>query len=101
LPVAELLHKTEASLSSLNGLEQKGFVQTFEKEVDRRYKEHYEEDHQELVLTDQQQKITDEVLDKINGNNFQTYLLYGITGSGKTQVYIELAKRALEKIKLF
>lgn len=99
LPVAELLHKTEASLSSLNGLEQKGFVQIFEKEVDRRYKEHYEEDHQELVLTDQQQKITDEVLDKINGNNFQTYLLYGITGSGKTQVYIELAKRALEKNK--
>ncbi len=97
LPMAELLHKTESSKSSLDGLEEKGFVKVFEKEVDRRYKERYEEAYQELILTKQQQEVVDEVLAAQNQNKFQTFLLHGVTGSGKTQVYIELAKRALEK----
>jgi primosomal protein N' (replication factor Y) (superfamily II helicase) len=99
LPVAELLHKTEASQSSLIGLEQKGFVTIFEKEVDRIFKENYSEDHQKLVLTKQQQEMVDEVLSVQNQNKFTTFLLHGVTGSGKTQVYIELAKQALEKNK--
>ncbi|HCY74539.1 MAG TPA: primosomal protein N' [Ignavibacteriales bacterium] len=99
LPAAELLHKTESSQSSLSGLEQKGFVKIFEKEIDRRYKEHYEEKHQELQLTKQQQDIVDEVFSLLNKNKFQTFLLHGVTGSGKTQVYIELAKQVLQKNK--
>lgn len=99
LPVAELLHKTESSQSSLIGLEQKGFVKIFEKEVDRHYKEHYSEVHKELILTEQQQEVVGEVLALQNQNKFQTFLLHGVTGSGKTQVYIELTKQALEKNK--
>ena len=99
LPVAELLHKTESSLTSLNGLEQKGFVKIFEKEVDRRYKEQYEEAHQKLTLTKQQQEVVETVSENINTNKFLTYLLHGVTGSGKTQVYIELAKQTLAKNK--
>jgi primosomal protein N' (replication factor Y) len=97
LPAAELLHKTESTQSSLKGLEQKGFVKIYEKEVDRRFKEHYTEEHQSLLLTKQQQNVVDEVLSVLNQNKFKTFLLHGVTGSGKTQVYIELTKQALEK----
>lgn len=99
IPVAELLHKTESSKATLDSLEKKGFVEIFEKEVDRRYKEHYEEVHQEFVLTYQQRKVLEEISPKIKESVFQSYLLHGVTGSGKTQVYIELAKIALEQNK--
>ncbi len=99
IPVAELLHKTETSKATLDSLEKKGFVEIFEKEVDRRYKEHYEEVHQEFVLTYQQRKVLEEISPKIKESVFQSYLLHGVTGSGKTQVYIELAKIALEQNK--
>ena len=99
LPVAELLHKTESSQSSLTGLEQKGLVKVFDKEVDRRFKEHYTEEHQKLTLTKQQQEVVDEVSESLSKSEFKTFLVHGVTGSGKTQVYIELAKQALEKNK--
>ncbi|MFN3872972.1 MAG: primosomal protein N' [Ignavibacterium sp.] len=99
VPVAELLHKTETSKAALDSLEKKGLVEIFEKEVDRRYKEHFEEVHQEFVLTEQQKKVIDEISPKIKESVFQSYLLHGVTGSGKTQVYIELAKIALEQNK--
>ncbi|HMN17763.1 MAG TPA: primosomal protein N' [Ignavibacteriaceae bacterium] len=98
-PAAELLHKTESSQSSLNGLEQKGLVKIFEKEVDRRFKEHYEEKHKQLILTEDQQEVVDEVSGSLTEDEFKTYLLHGVTGSGKTQVYIELAKKVLGKNK--
>ncbi len=99
LPVAELLDKTESSKSSLDGLEKKGFVKVFEKEIDRRFKEHYEEEHLKLSLTKDQQDVVGLVSETINVNKFLTFLLHGITGSGKTQVYIELAKQTLSKNK--
>ncbi len=44
LPVAELLHKTESSKSSLDSLSNKGLIKIFDKEVERKFNDHYSED---------------------------------------------------------
>lgn len=99
LPVAELLHKTESSKTSIDSLQRKGFVNVFDKEVERRYSEAYSEVHQELKATAQQAAIIKSVAPLIKKEKFHTFLIYGVTGSGKTQVYIELTKEALKQKK--
>ncbi len=99
VPQAELLSKTNSNQSSVKSLEQKGLVEVFDKEIERRYTETYNEDIKTFKLTEPQKEIIDVVCADINEGKFNPYLLHGVTGSGKTQVYIELAKTALKKKK--
>jgi len=99
LPVAELLHKTSSSKSSLDSLAVKGIVKLYEQEIDRRYVEHYKEEQTKFALSEKQIAVIGEVSKIIDDESFKTYLLHGVTGSGKTQVYIELARKAIDQKK--
>jgi primosomal protein N' (replication factor Y) len=96
---SELLSKTSSNQSSIKSLEKKGIIEVFSKEVERLYEESYKEEKKELKLTADQKEIVKEINPSISKGKFSTYLLHGVTGSGKTQVYIELAKKAISKGK--
>jgi len=96
LPVAELLNKTSSSKSSLDSLAVKDLVKIYEQEIDRRYIEQYREEQTRFSLSDKQAEVINEVSKVIEDETFKTFLLHGVTGSGKTQVYIELAKKVLD-----
>lgn len=49
--------------------------------------------YKKVTLTSKQENIVNEVISSFNKNN--TYLLYGVTGSGKTEVYMSIIEKAL------
>ena len=93
--MSHLLKKTNTNSSSLKSLFKKDLIDIFEKEVERRYVETYEEEKESLTLTEHQKEIVERVSSKISDKIFSPFLLHGITGSGKTQVYIELVNKAI------
>ncbi|MCC6149630.1 MAG: primosomal protein N' [Planctomycetes bacterium] len=48
------------------------------------------------TLTGEQQMALDRITNSVDRDEFKTFLLFGITGSGKTEVYIRAMARALE-----
>jgi primosomal protein N' (replication factor Y) len=48
-----------------------------------------------LTLTEEQQQVVDRIKIAIDKNEFQPFLLHGVTGSGKTLVYIHIIQHCL------
>ncbi len=53
----------------------------------------------ELKLTDEQAIATNAIVSAMNKEEFKTFLLHGVTGSGKTLVYIQTIHECLKKGK--
>lgn len=84
------------SVSALNSLVQKGLLIETEREVSRlkNYDGGFEECHQ---LTEYQRIAYDNIVNFFQEKN--AVLLFGVTGSGKTEIYIKLIQEYLEKGK--
>ncbi len=84
------------SAAVLKGLEQRGLIEGFDEEVVRDPLAHIESGAPaNLTPTPDQQQILDSLSAALDKNSFYPALLHGVTGSGKTLVYIRLVAQAL------
>lgn len=101
---SDLLEAADASDSALKGLASRGAIELEDIEISR--EELLSEDAaarpsvvenagRTIVPNQQQQDAIDTVVAAMDRGEFKTFLLHGVTGSGKTLVYIEAIKHAI------
>lgn len=96
--VKELCYFTGASSSTIQALVKKGIISTQTQEVLRSATLSQEVEQAPPVELNAQQQTAYEHLDLLaDGSRADAALLYGVTGSGKTQVYIKLIRSVLDR----
>ncbi len=93
----ELLELADVSASSIQTLAKRNIVEIFVHEVFRDpLKTSKIPEILDLTLTDEQINVFSQLATAINTNTYETFVLHGVTGSGKTEIYIRAMKVALE-----
>ncbi len=92
----EICYFTGVTAAVIKTLEKKNIVELFDNEIYRSpVINKSTAAAAEIVLTDEQQRAFDSLVKQYESKEKTVSLLYGITGSGKTQVYISLINKML------
>jgi primosomal protein N' (replication factor Y) len=98
IPAADLRRRFGQCSPQLKRLEELGLVQVEEREIYRNPfgEEPFERDSPR-VLNPQQASALRHLTAALDNGSFTPFLLHGVTGSGKTEVYLQAIAHALEK----
>lgn len=95
--VKEICYFTGYTAAVVTALANKGIVEFYENEVYRSpYSDVDEPNPDEILLSDEQNSALQGILELYKSNQPKGAMLYGVTGSGKTKVYMKLIDEAVK-----
>ena len=96
----ELIEKTETSRAIIKTLEKNGLLKLQEEKVIRNpLKNKNIKQTNKLKFTEEQEEAYTKVSNAIEKQEYKKYLLYGVTGSGKTEIYLQLIEKVINEEK--
>ena len=98
--VPEIEMFTSGTRAIVKTLEKNGYIEIVEKKVERNPLENKNlEKTENLKLTLEQQKAFEQITNKMEIEQYEEFLIHGVTGSGKTEIYLQLIGKALDQNK--
>lgn len=98
VPLKEIMTVLGVTASTVKALSDKGYIAIMDMEV---YRDPYQDRNftpsTPFKLTDEQQQVYNSIIRRINQREKGEYLIHGITGSGKTEVYLQCIQRVIEQ----
>lgn len=95
----DVIHKLKISRSTLQGLEKNGVTKTVSEQIYRNPIKKQNTNYTPVILNEEQQLIVTDIIKEYRAGIRFTYLIHGITGSGKTEVYMEIIASVISKGK--
>ncbi len=99
IPKELVTGKLNVSSATLKTLEQQEIITTIVEEMYRTTGGKNEKNVTKVVLNENQQKICDIILREYMEGKRGTYLIHGVTGSGKTEVYLHVIEQIVARGK--
>jgi len=98
MPFSALLDAADVSSSVVRTLEKRGIVEVFAREIRRNPLAHIaQEETVPVTLTGEQQLALDQIVARLAERQYSTFLLHGVTSSGKTEIYIRAMREAVKQ----
>ncbi|OEH91211.1 primosomal protein N' [Bacillus solimangrovi] len=100
IPLAQLVNTLNTTDAPVKALIEKGLLKETSEEV---YRDPFQnrtfKKTERLDLTEQQQRALNPINETVENNKHEVFLVYGVTGSGKTEVYLQAIEAVLEQGK--
>lgn len=92
--IMEILKVSSRSIKSLN---EKGLVKFRYEDYYRKPDSVYQSDRKKIVLNEEQKYVSETIKNEMFDEGKKPYMIHGVTGSGKTEVYMDIIEYALSQ----